>query len=175
MDNGFGYAKAVIRGIFSFSFIRAAAYSLGYYVYEHVLWRKSIRLSGKARIHATASIRNAGNIFVGHNSHINHNCCIWAGTQSKIILGDNLLMGPGVKIFSGNHGMRLECPMAFQERAEADVIIGNDVWLGAGSIIVSGVRIGDGTVVAAGSVVTKNLPSYAIAGGVPAKVIRDRV
>ena len=55
-----------------------------------------------------------------------------------------------------------------------DVVIGNDVWIGFGAIIMAGVHIGDGAVVAAGAVVTKDVPNYAVVGGVPAKVIRYR-
>ena len=55
-----------------------------------------------------------------------------------------------------------------------DVKIGNDVWIGAGAMIVGGVMIGDGAVIGAGAVVTKNVPPYAIVGGIPAKIIRYR-
>ena len=59
-------------------------------------------------------------------------------------------------------------------RSKGDVVIGNDVWLGLGSIILSGVTVGDGAVVGAGSVVTKDVPSFAIVAGNPARVIRYR-
>jgi acetyltransferase-like isoleucine patch superfamily enzyme len=55
-----------------------------------------------------------------------------------------------------------------------NVIIGNDVWIGASSTILDGVRIGDGSIIAAGAVVTKDVPAYSIVGGVPAKVIKYR-
>lgn len=58
--------------------------------------------------------------------------------------------------------------------SKGPVIIGNDVWIGIGAMILSGVRIGDGAVISAGAVVTKDIPPYAIAGGNPAKVIRNR-
>lgn len=61
-----------------------------------------------------------------------------------------------------------------QQRQKAPPVIGNDVWIGANSIIFRGVTVGDGAVVAAGSVVTKDVPAYAIVGGVPAKVIKMR-
>jgi acetyltransferase-like isoleucine patch superfamily enzyme len=96
-------------------------------------------------------------------------CCIWAEKNSKIVFGDNVLIGPGVKIFSGNHGTQLNnIPMVFQERKEDDIIIGNDVWIGANSVITSGVTIADSAIVAAGSVVTKNVLKNQIVGGIPA-------
>jgi acetyltransferase-like isoleucine patch superfamily enzyme len=57
---------------------------------------------------------------------------------------------------------------------KGNVVIGNDVWIGAGAIILSGVNVGRGAIVAAGSVVNKNVPPYAIVGGIPAKVIKYR-
>lgn len=84
-------------------------------------------------------------------------------------------MGPGVKMFSSNHSTKkLNIPMNIQPWVEKDIQVGNDVWLGANTVVVAGVNIGNGTVVAAGSVVTKDLPEYVIAGGVPAKPLRSR-
>ncbi len=174
MNKRLKYLLEIFRGMFSLSFLKAIFFSFSYFIYEHVLWRQKINLKGKARIHATASIRNAQNIYVGYNSHINHNCCIWADGNSRIVLGDNLLMGPGVKMFSSNHGTESGEPMTFQKRKEADIIIGDDVWIGANSIILAGVEIGKGAIIAAGSVVTRNIPPYVIVGGVPAKVIKKR-
>jgi acetyltransferase-like isoleucine patch superfamily enzyme len=83
-------------------------------------------------------------------------------------------MGPGVKIFSSNHNTSLGVPMNIQPYVEKDIIIGNDVWLGAGVIVLTGVKIGDGAVIAAGSVVTSDIPPYTIAAGIPAKPIKRR-
>ncbi len=166
----------IIGGIFSISFLKAIGSSFSYYIHEHVTWRRKLKNKGKyMRIHSTSSIRNAQNIIMGNNVRITLNCCIWAEKNSKIIFGDNVLVGPGVKMFSGNHGTKLNgTPMVYQERVEADIIIGNDVWIGANSVITSGVTIADGAVVAAGSVVTKNVPANTIVGGVPAKTIKIR-
>lgn len=84
-------------------------------------------------------------------------------------------MGPGVGIFSSNHGHeRGGVPMINQAVEEKDVIIGNNVWLGAHVVVLPGVTIGDGVIVAAGAVVTKDIPSNVVVGGVPAKVIGER-
>jgi len=149
--------------------------SLGYYVYEHLRWKADIHADKTARIHSTASIRNANNVYVGKNSHINLNCCIWAGINSKIVIGENLLMGPGVMICAANHGTKKSMPMTFQPENEADIIIGDDVWLGSNAVITAGVKISNGVIVAAGAVVTKSvLEEYTIVGGVPAKPIGVR-
>lgn len=165
----------VIRHTLSARFFVALFYSFAYYIHEHVAWRAKIHAAPDARIHATASIRNAQNVYVGKNSHINHLCCIWAGEDSKIILGDNLLMGPGVAIFSGNHGIIRGQPMTFQERKEASIVIGDDVWLGAHSVITAGTHIANGVLVAAGAVVTRSITQEdVIVAGIPAKIIGER-
>ncbi|SCM59628.1 acyltransferase [Petrimonas mucosa] len=165
----------VLSGFFSLSFLKAIMASIAYYIHEHVIWRKKIKYQGDYRIHSRASIRNAQNIYLGNNVRITMDCCIWAEQNSKIIFGDNVLVGPGAKMFCGNHGAKLNgVPMVYQERTEKDITIGNDVWIGANSVITSGVNIGDGAIVAAGSVVTKDVPSNCIVGGIPAKVIKKR-
>jgi acetyltransferase-like isoleucine patch superfamily enzyme len=165
----------VLCGIFSLSFLKAIFSNFAYYIHEHVTWRRKINHKGDFRVHAKTSVRNAQNIYLGHNVRITINCCIWAEENTKIIFGDNVLVGPGVKMFCGNHGtVRNGVPMTYQERIEKDIIIGNDVWIGANSVITSGVKIGEGAVVAAGSVVTKDVDDYTVVGGVPAKFIKQR-
>ncbi len=169
------YYQEAVKGLFSLSFVKAAESSLGYYIHEHVTWRYKMRYGENLRVHASASIRNPQNITVGNNSHINYNCCIWCGENSHIILGDNLLMGPGVKMFSTNHGTKKDAPMTFQDFTEADIVVGNDCWLGANVVLLKGVHIPDGCIVAAGAVVSKSLTEpYTIYGGIPAKPIGTR-
>ncbi len=84
-------------------------------------------------------------------------------------------MGPGVCLFAANHGTAKGQPMMWQERKEADIVIGDDVWLGANSVVTAGTRIANGVIVAAGAVVTKNVTEEnAIVGGIPARVIGQR-
>lgn len=169
------YLWELIRHTFSPKFLVALAYRYAYFIHEQVVWRSTIHAASDARIHATASIRNAHNVTVGKNSHINHLCCVWAGENSQIILGDNLLMGPGVCLFAGNHSTVKGQPMTFQERREESIVIGDDVWLGAHSIITAGTHIANGVIVAAGAVVTRSITQEnVIVGGVPAKIIGER-
>ena len=85
------------------------------------------------------------------------------------------MMGPDVTILTHTHKIdRTDIPMDKQGSIVKGVTIGNDVWIGMRSIIMPGVKIGNGAVIGAGAVVTKDVPDYAIVGGVPAKVIRYR-
>jgi acetyltransferase-like isoleucine patch superfamily enzyme len=104
--------------------------------------------------------------------HIGERSCLWAGDSSgRITLGDNALLGPEVFITASNYGVAAGTPVMYQDKVEADVVIGADVWLGVRVTVLPGVVIGDGAVVGAGSVVTKSLPANCIAVGAPAKVV----
>ncbi|MDN3641813.1 acyltransferase [Lutimonas halocynthiae] len=110
-------------------------------------------------------------IELGNNSELGTNCII----QSNTKIGDYVIMGPGVQIYTKNHGYQdLDIPIALQEIIDENVIIGDDVWIGANVVITPGVKIGNHVIIAAGGVVTKNIPDFAIVGGVPAKVIKYR-
>jgi acetyltransferase-like isoleucine patch superfamily enzyme len=169
-----GDITEVLRYLFTFKTIKAFIDLLGWYVHDHIAPKAKMKIAGNPRIHPTASLRCGENIYLGKNSHINQYCCVWASKNSKIILGDNLLMGPGVKIFSSNHGSKMGLPMNIQPPVEKDIIIGSDVWIGSSAVVVAGVSIGDGAIIAAGSVVTKDVQGYTIMGGIPAKLLKKR-
>ena len=123
-------------------------------------------------VEPTAKLSNPENIFLGKNCHINHLTCFQPGHHA-IRIGDNLLCGPGAMFFATNY--EIGPGILRESRAVGgDIVIGCDVWIGAGVIITAGVTIGDGAIVAAGAVVTKSIPPYTIAGGVPAKPLRKR-
>ena len=127
-----------------------------------------------AIIECTGVLRNVGNsLKIGDNVGINHYCFI--GVRGDITIGDNVIFGPRVNIFSENHNFdKLDVPIKNQGVTKLKTVIGNDVWIGANVSIMAGVNIGDGCVIAAGAVVTKDIPAHSIVGGVPAKVIKNR-
>lgn len=94
----------------------------------------------------------------------------------KVIIGDYSMLAPEVFIIGGDHNFeKAGVPILFSGRGRiTETNIGKDVWIGARSIILTGLKIGDGAIIAAGSVVTKDVPSFAIYGGVPAKFIKWR-
>lgn len=104
---------------------------------------------------------------IGINARINGTCTI----------GDYVMMGTDVVVITRNHAFdRTDIPMMHQGfEKECPVVIGNDVWIGDRVIILPGVHVGDGSIIAAGAVVTHDVPPYAIVGGVPAKIIKMRI
>ena len=94
-----------------------------------------------------------------------------------IKIGRDVMMGPEVVIYTSGHKFdRTDIPMMDQGFTETEpVTIGNDVWIGRRVIIMPGVTIGDGCILGAGAVVTKDIPPYTVVGGVPAKVIKHRL
>lgn len=119
-----------------------------------------------------ARFGNGRFITIGNNSGIG----MYAKVPNDIIIGEVVMMGVNVTIFGSNHVFdRTDIPMRKQGmRKEQPVIIEDDVWIGSNSIIMAGRKIAKGSIVAAGSVVTKDFPEYSIIGGNPARLIRSR-
>lgn len=104
-------------------------------------------------------------IRIGDNSGLGINCRIGRNTT----IGNNVMMGPDVIILTSNHIFdRIDIPMNMQGSEQKCVTIKNDVWIGTRVIILPGVTIGNSSIIAAGAVVTKDVPDYAIVAGCPA-------
>ncbi len=113
------------------------------------------------------------NISIGNNVSINRNSIITAKT--KIRIGNNVSIGPNVIINSGNHNFDdVYIPINKQGHKLAPITIEDDVWIGAGAIILSGITVGKGSVIAAGAVVNKDVLPYSVVGGVPIKLLKMR-
>lgn len=138
------------------------------YLYRHVYQLsstdKSTYFGGKSSL--------SQDLVTGKNVYIGPNCYIYP----KVKIGDYSMLANDVKIIGGDHRYdKVGVPILYSGRAELkSTIIGMDCWIGAYSIIMCGVHIGDGSIIAAGSVVTKDVEPYCIFGGVPAKKIKDR-
>jgi maltose O-acetyltransferase len=96
--------------------------------------------------------------------------------QGPISIGDDSMIGPDVMLYTRNHRHdRTDVPMNRQGYEDyRKIVIERDVWIGARAIILPGVHIGEGTIVGAGAVVTRDVPPYAIVAGNPARVVRSR-
>lgn len=109
---------------------------------------------------------------VGHDSELGTRSMI----QANVTIGNHVIMGPDVKIYTRNHKFdRIDVPIQKQGKEYLSTNVGSDVWIGANVIILGGVVIGDHCIIAAGAIVTKDVPPYSIVGGNPAKVIKSRI
>lgn len=116
---------------------------------------------------------NDGVITIGDNMSMNTNVQI-GGSSGRITIGDNVLIGPNVVIRAADHGLALGLSIRFQPHVGGEIIVEDDVWIGANAVILRDVTLGKGCVVAAGAVVTKDVEPYAVVGGVPARKISSR-
>ena len=116
-----------------------------------------------------------GSVRIGDHAHIQSHCNI-KGFLGSTIIGRNVQIAPHCGFSPYEHGMDdLHTSIRDQKiTSSGDIVLEDDVWLGLNVQVLDGVRIGEGTVVGAGAVVTKSLPSHCIAVGVPARVIRRR-
>ncbi len=105
------------------------------------------------------------NIKIGKNVFINSGCCLQ--DQGGITIGDGCLIGHQVVFATLNHDLS---PDNRNDMSAAPIVLGKNVWIGAHATILQGVTIGDGAVIAAGAVVTKDVPAKAVVAGVPAKI-----
>lgn len=135
---------------------------------------KNVSIGRNSIIECTGVIRELGEgLEIGDNVGISANA--FFAVRGKVTIGENTIFGPGVSIHAENHVFSdLYKPIRLQGSNRKGIIIGKDCWIGSKVIILDGVRIGDGCIVAAGAVVNNDVPDNAIVGGVPAKVIKYR-
>jgi acetyltransferase-like isoleucine patch superfamily enzyme len=143
--------------------------------YNGINMGDNVSIARNSILFCTGVIAQKGiGITIGNGTGISAGAYI-AG-QGGIIIGNDVIMGPNVQIFSENHNFSdSEKTIKEQGVTKQTVNIGNNCWLGAGTIILAGVTIGNGCVIAAGSLVTKSVPANSIVAGIPAKVIKNRL
>lgn len=126
------------------------------------------------RNHEPHPISENSYIRIGRNTFIGHYCNLRTGGGS-IEIGDNVLLAQFVSLIAVGHGIRAGRPIRGQPLPEKRGIkLGNDIWVGANAVILPGVNVGDGAVIGAGAIVTKDVPANAIVVGSPAKILRYR-
>lgn len=172
----FGLRKVLIWGLESvFNMILSPLPILGGSLLRRFFFKPMLKKSGKGLLTAPGV-----KFLHSYNIEIGNRCSLSYGTmlngRGGLKIGDDFTTGPDVIVLTVEHFYQ-DCDRKILEQGEYEspVEIGNDVWCGARSLILPGVRIADGTVVAAGAVVTKDTEPYSVVAGVPAKVIRYRV
>lgn len=111
-------------------------------------------------------------LIIGDRVNIMNNFC--ALVADEIRIGQNCVIASGVSLVSENHGMEIETDIPFQSQplSHAPIVIGEGCWLGQNVIVLPGVKIGDKSIIGAGSIVNRDIPPYSMAVGSPAKVIK---
>ncbi|MDD3419047.1 MAG: acyltransferase [Candidatus Gastranaerophilales bacterium] len=134
--------------------------------------KNSIIIGKNSKIHRYSILQSAGGfIHIGKNTNIGDFC--WLSGQGGLKIGDNVLFASYVKIIPNQHSFDdISMPISDQTCKAKGIVIKNNSWIGMGVTILDGVTIGKNCVLAAGTVVTKNVPDYTVVAGIPAKPIK---
>ena len=143
--------------------------SKGVKIYNNVVFSR-VCFYGKAIIEPYCRLIGEPKIVVGDGFYCNVGCHFFG----EITFGKDVMIGPKTVFWGRDHEMEVGLPMNQQPHKSKPIIIKDDVWIGAGVIVLKGITISEGAVIGAGSVVTKDIPPFAIAVGNPAKVIKYR-
>lgn len=136
----------------------------------------AVIIGERSCLHAGVIVESSqgGTLRVGRETHIQPRCQLSAH-KGSIIIGSDVQIAPACGFYPYNHGTALGVKMREQPiESRGDIVIGDDVWIGYGVVVLDHVTIGDGAVVAAGSVVRADVPPNSIAAGVPARVVGHR-
>ena len=157
-----GYIPAAFNKLFIDPIIRASCMRCG----------SSVKIGRGARIYGVKNLILGNDVSIGERATI---MC----TRAKVKIGDHVMTGPNVTIITGGHrtdlvGRYMTTVTNAEKRPEddRDIIFEGDNWIGANATILRGVTVGRGAIIAAGAVVTKDVPANTVVGGVPARVIK---
>ena len=147
--------------------------------YLQLMGTENIKIGDNTTILANCRLAVYGNsdianITFGNNCYIGFGFTALAASKANITIADQVLIASNVLITNENHGIDPESDIPYMDQSLSakDVYIGNGCWIGEKVCILPGVKIGEKSIIGAGSIVTKNVPSYSIAVGNPAKVIK---
>ncbi|MCW2782556.1 MAG: maa [Marmoricola sp.] len=110
------------------------------------------------------------NLTIGRKSFVNYNCVFL--DCARIDIGNDVAIGPAVQLYTAEHPLDALERRSGMESA-SPIRIGDNVWIGGGSVVLSGVTIGEGAVIGAGSVVTRDVPAFTVVVGNPARVVKQ--
>lgn len=145
----------------------------------HVTWPHQVCIGDHCRLEHDIYFHYDGIYAPGPKIVIGDSCFIGSGCEFNISegieIGRKTLIASGSRFVDHNHALEMGVPIGEQPCTVSRISVGEDVWIGAHALILEGVQIGDGAVVAAGAVVTRSVPAYATVAGVPARIIRSRL
>lgn len=186
--------KEIISG-FEYFFIINIPGRVGYAL-RRLYWSSRFQESSSFILAQGCRITSPGSIIMGNGVNIMHNCCLYAhnngilkigdhvnintnvflgaADNGVIIIGNDVAIGPNVVIRASNHKyLQKDFPVRMQGHTGGKIIIEEDVWIGANAVILPDITIGKGSVIGAGAVVNSDIPPYSLAGGVPARIIKE--
>jgi acetyltransferase-like isoleucine patch superfamily enzyme len=135
-----------------------------------------VRIDKGVHIHRDCIIETAqaGSVLIGEHTHIQPRCQ-FSAYKGSIVIGRRVQIAPNCAFYPYDHGFKIGIPIMDQPlKTRGGIVIGDDAWLGVAVVVLDGCRIGEGAVIGAGAVVKSDIPNFAIAAGVPARVIRYR-
>lgn len=155
---------------------------------KDIFYRFSLKVVRQPALRKYENQVASGVLVIGEGTYGIPDVEVYKGSEARVIIGKYCSIAGGVKMITGgNHTIDTVSqypfrimnglPGAYEDGnpyTKGDIVIGNDVWISTGSTVLSGVTIGDGAIISSGSIVTGDIPPYTIAGGIPAKVIRNR-
>lgn len=147
------------------------------YFYRIWLRLRMARVGNNFRIGHSSALLNPSYFSIGNNFFSGPFSYFGTNKKNPVVIGDFVMFGPGCTIQGGNHDMEFEGYMYNNkniDHAKSVIKIGNGVWIGARCTIISGAQIGEGSIIAAMSLVNKPVPPFVVAGGVPVKIIKPR-
>lgn len=141
---------------------------------DGIIIGNNVRIGDFSRILCTGTIRNLGKGFsLGNNCGIGEYC--FFGAAGGIEIGNDVIMGQNVRFHSENHNYdNMKIPIRLQGVNNQGIKIGNNCWIGSGSVFLDGVNVGNGCVIGANTLVNKDLPDNSVAVGNPVRIIKNR-
>ncbi len=165
----------IIRVVFSPLFWSQTIKSFRFFIHDNVLAiPKLARLGKGSTISPSAAFAFPENITIGEYCLINHNNRLYAGPNAKVSLANGVMVGPDVFMTADSFSKSMTDSVNPHSGTVGDIVIHENVRIGAHSVILPGVTIGENSAIGAGSVVTKDIPAGVIAAGNPAVVIKDQ-
>ncbi|MEP3478673.1 MAG: acyltransferase [Fuerstiella sp.] len=161
--------RTVVGSILAYGYNRLVGNIPSRVLRRMYLWLYLVHIGQETNVQLNCKFLNGRRVTLGNNNVVNFGCLL-DGRKYDIRIGDNVSIGPEATILTLGHD-----PQSSNfEDSGGDVVVGDRAWIGYRALVMPGVVIGEGAVVAAGSVVTKNVDPYTIVAGIPAKAIGTR-